>query len=415
MKLKAKHLLYFCVATLTCSAALPGQARAIYLASRNDGRGSGSPTDPYDGASADRYDAILARYPASTDFHYAAGVYQSHGYYYQHENIHAGCRHFGAGVDKTVIRLVAPNHGSAASGLLFGADYNQSADGFEMHNLTLDCNATHNPVFEKGLGAVGAVNIQGNNLLFQNMKIVGFGTGKQGTECFAFFSYPGEYWKGKTFQNIKLDHVTFTAAARGNRDGTTVTTVYASEGVNVQNTQIVNCEFLDLDAEFTYVHALGALYNENNLVRNCTEGGYFETADHQDRTFVFKNNTYQNVRKAVYINCHPNASIGKIIFDNNKVSLRPDIPNNAAVGLNDAGIQPGQTPDRIGSIEFENNTVYLASYGEFSSLCRALSLQSAGRHYSIGQVVASGNKVSGLPTGQPYYIQADLVGKLSIH
>ena len=415
MILKVRPLLYSLLITVTCSATLPSMAGDVYVASRGDGRGSGSQSDPYDGASADGFDWIIAQYPSGTNFHYAAGTYLTHGYHFQRENIHAGCRHYGAGVDKTIIRLVGPESGQQPSGVMFGADYNHSADGFEMHNMTLDCNAGANPIFRNGQGAVGAVNIQGNNILFQNMKIIGFGTGAQGDECFVFFSYPGSYWNGRTFQNIKLDHVTFTAPATGNRDGVSVTTLYAAQGVNVQNTQIVNCQFLDINSDFTYAHALGALDNENNLIRNCTEGGYFETADNQNRTFVFRNNTFQNVRKAIYVNWHPNAYIGSIIFDNNNVSLRPDLPDNAGLGVSDDGLHNGDPSSRIGYIEFENNTLTLASYGEFSSLCRALDLRSPGHHYTIGQVVASGNNASGLPTGTPYNIQSGVVGNLSIH
>jgi len=53
-----------------------------------------------------------------------------------------------------------------------------------LHDLTLDCNASGNPKFRDGIGAVGAVNVVGNNILFSDLKIEHFGTGKRGVECF---------------------------------------------------------------------------------------------------------------------------------------------------------------------------------------------------------------------------------------
>src|SRR5271166_576162 len=164
----------------------------IYLAIRTDGAvGSGTADDPFDASTPERYDGLLGTYFRNTIFHYGPGTYQTTGYHYrQLQSAGPNCKHYGAGIDQTNIQLVGASD-PATEGAIFGSDFDDGiADGFEVQNMTLDCNAAGNPIFVNGLGGVGAINTQGSNILIQNVKVINFGTSHVGTECFVIFIDP---------------------------------------------------------------------------------------------------------------------------------------------------------------------------------------------------------------------------------
>src|SRR5271165_3911444 len=129
----------------------------IYLAVRTDGiAGTGTASNPFDASSAAKYDQLLATYSQNTVFNYAPGTYKTTGWHYRtRTSAGTNCQHFGAGVDQTVIQLVGASD-LTQDGVIFGTDYDATADGFEVQNLTLDCNALGNPKFTNGLGATAA-------------------------------------------------------------------------------------------------------------------------------------------------------------------------------------------------------------------------------------------------------------------
>src|SRR5271165_333245 len=106
-------------------------AKDVYLAVRQDGRrGSGSARDPFDASTAAKYDAILSRFRDGTNFFYSPGIYETTGWYYGiRETASPHCHHFGAGADRTVIRLVGSSK-APLDGVIFGADYGATVDGF---------------------------------------------------------------------------------------------------------------------------------------------------------------------------------------------------------------------------------------------------------------------------------------------
>src|SRR5262249_30625120 len=120
----------------------------IYLAVRTDGiAGTGTASNPFDASTAAKYDKLLATYSQNTVFNYAPGTYQTTGWRFRtRKSAGTNCQHLGAGVDQTVIQLVGANDPSQ-DGIIFGTDYDATADGFQVQNLTLDCNAFGNPKF----------------------------------------------------------------------------------------------------------------------------------------------------------------------------------------------------------------------------------------------------------------------------
>lgn len=403
----AKRKRRFCFALALAFTVLaapgPGMAavagRELYLAVRADGKsGQGTADDSMDASTPEKLDAILARHNAGFTFHYAAGTYQTHGYrFQQRETAFPGCRHFGAGIGKTVIQLVNASE-PVKDGVIFQCDYNHRVDGFEIHDLTLDCNWAHNPMFLRGLSVLGAVNVNGSNVLLQNVKIIGFGTRTPRSECFPVFVYPGHDFTGQRFDNVRIINCIFSNPATGNRDGLSCAVIGADEGVTMTGGVIRGCKFLDVSSDFLYSHAFFAENCEDNYVRNCGQAFYTEPTDKQDYTWVIRNNRFINVETGAFVNWHPGAYLGHIIFENNLVELDPDKPA-AAVTFGEAGLDPSHAPATLGSLTFAHNITRLANGRQHSSWARGLNVVSATHCFTVENVVAVGN-TSDLPKGR---------------
>ena len=392
-------------------------ARDIYLAVRQDGRrGSGSAQDPFDASSAAKYDAILGRFREATNFIYSPGIYETKGGYYRtRQTANPHCHHFGAGADRTVIRLVGSSQ-AATDGVIFAADYDATVDGFELHDLTLDCNASGNPKFRDGIGAVGAISVIGNNLLFSNLKVEHFGTGKRGVECFPVFCYAGAGHAFGRYENIRLENSVFTEPASGNKDGLTCVVIGASTNARVDGA-IVNCRFIHLRSDFSYSHAFAAPLCEGNEVIDCEAGFYLEPADRQFGTWIIRNNRFRDINAAVMVKWHPAGSLNTIQFEDNNVALEGDPePFSVALAVDDTGLKPGDQRPTIAKIIFSNNQISLAepSTDKIAQIA-GLTLVSPEARYSVQELLLE-NNVFRLPPGREMIISpAPVVRSLIQH
>lgn len=384
-------IIAFCVLVSLLSDA--SIARDIYLSVRGDGRrGSGSAQDPFDASSAAKFDAILARFRENANFFYSPGIYETTGGHYRtRPTANPHCHHFGAGVDRTIIRLVGATH-PTEDGTIFYADYDVSVDGFELHNLTLDCNASGNPKFRDGTGAVGAINVVGNNLLFSNLKVEHFGTGKRGVECFPFFCDAGAGHAGAQYANIRLENSLFTEPTTGNKDGLTCAAIGASTNAGIQGA-IVNCRFINLRSDFTYSHAFGAPVCEGNEVIGCEDGFYLEPDDRQSGAWIIRNNRFRDVIAAVMIKWHPEGDLNTIEFENNDVVLEA-VPQRLCAGftVDDSGLKPSDQRPNIAKVIFRNNRINLTqrSKNQDSGIA-GLFLVSREGSYSVGELLLEDN------------------------
>ncbi len=390
-------------------------ARDIYLAVREDGhRGSGSARDPFDASSAAKFDAILARFREDANFFYSPGIYETTGGRYRtRPTANPRCHHFGAGVDRTVIRLIEARH-PTDEGTIFYADYDASVDGFEVHNLTLDCNASGNPKFRDGTGAVGAINVVGNNLLFSNLKVEHFGTGKRGVECFPFFCDAGAGHDGAQYQNIRLENSLFTEPAIGNKDGLTCASIGASTNAQIEGA-IVNCRFINLKSDFSYSHAFGAPLCEGNEVIGCENGFYLEPVDRQFGAWIIWKNRFRDVITAVMVKWHPTGSLNTIQFEENNVVLDAE-PQRTSAGLaiDDSGLRPGDQRPTVAKIIFRNNRVSLAEPSkENTEQIAGLTLVSPEARYSVQELLLE-NNVFRLPLGREMIISPAPVVRIFI-
>ncbi|HEY0790334.1 MAG TPA: carbohydrate-binding protein [Chthoniobacterales bacterium] len=423
---------YFDLNTITLSAgytygaAQPlwytsAAATTVYLAPRTDGKaGSGTASDPYDASSAAKYDALVQRFKSNVDIYYAAGVYLTNGWNNATTTAGTNCRHLGAGIDQTIIRLTS----TATGWVMFAVDYNQRADGFQMYNLTLDANANQNTAFQQHKTSVTQVNINGSNILFKNDKFIGFGTAIQGNECFPFFIGSSGYFAGQTFSHVHLDSCTFTSPATGNQDGCSISTVAADPSVNTVDFLTTNCQFLNVASDFTYCHALCGNICTYNTVNGGDVGWYSEPgswggSNVATAAAVIDHNTFINVNRALLLTFHPNGQWNApVTFSNNTVTM-PNIWSSSVVDINGSvGIFPtvksmsiiGNTIGGVNQKTSDASAYYgvrSSGFGTQGPVIGSLTIQNnhfnsyvpSGQEFSLNtkadpQVTASGNVYS---------------------
>ena len=382
----------------------------VYLAVRQDRHvGSGSAHDPFDASSATKYDELLRRFRENTNFFYGPGIYETKGGYYRtRQTANPHCHHFGAGVDRTIIRLVGASH-PTEDGVIFYADYDATVYGFELHDLTLDCNASGNKKFRDGIGSVTAVNVVGNNMLFSNLKIEHFGTAKRGVECFPLISYPGAGHAGGQFENVRLENSVFTEPATGNKDGLSCAVIAASSSARLEGA-IVNCRFINLKSDFSYSHAFGAALCEGNEVNGSDSGFYLEPDDRQSGTWIIRKNRFRDVITAAMVKWHPTGSLNTIQFEDNDVVLEAEPQRTSvAFAVDDTGLKSGDQRPTIAKIIFRNNRISLAEPSKAQIAQTAgLLLVSLASKYSVGELLLEDNIFS-LPPGREMIISPSSV------
>jgi len=371
----------------------------IYLAVRHDGiAGTGTASNPFDASTAAKYDLLLATHSQNTIFNYAPGTYQTTGWRSRtRKSAGTNCQHLGAGVDQTVIQLVGATD-PTQDGIIFGTDYDATADGFQLRNLTLDCNALGNPKFTSHIGAVGAVSTAGNNILIQGVKVIGFGTGLVGVECFAVLINPGPALSWRSFNNITIDGCVFTNPAQGNQDGLTCVTIAAEAGVTLTNTSITNCWFIDLASDFSYSHAFFAERCTGNYVQNCEIGAYTEPSSVQPDLWVMQNNTFVNVYSAAYVQFHPTGKLQDLEFlYNTVVLLNTTLRTSEAVEIAEPveSISGLRNKPQIVNLIIEGNKVQAASLTDQTNQgYLGFQIQSEHQKYFIDNLTIINNQFS---------------------
>jgi len=123
---------------------------------------NGGTLPPLDGSSPEKawvagpsvaLDAIWHTNQYYDCFFYAPGEFQTTGWKYgERGTVYSGCKHIGAGsggLNPTTLKLVN-TWDPFGEGVIFSAAYGEFTDGFEIHDLVLDCNAENNPKYAVG-------------------------------------------------------------------------------------------------------------------------------------------------------------------------------------------------------------------------------------------------------------------------
>jgi hypothetical protein len=109
--------------------------------------GDGSQADPWTVASPEEFDAQLRKTPAHATIHLGPGVFETYGAGAPGQPgfiVKNGWSIQGAGIDKTVIRLVGclpDEHPGSGIGFIFFSGWGPGVDRIAMRDFTADCNA----------------------------------------------------------------------------------------------------------------------------------------------------------------------------------------------------------------------------------------------------------------------------------
>src|SRR6185503_18248964 len=139
---------------------------------------SGGGIQPLDGTSPERawqagsaaaLDAIWRTNSYYDCFYYASGTYETTGWKFGvRPTALPGCKHIGSGSEgglASIIKLVGTWE-SWGEGIIFGQAHPAAfTDGFELHNLLLDCNAENNPKYSQGEPISLRVPLAGTSLV----------------------------------------------------------------------------------------------------------------------------------------------------------------------------------------------------------------------------------------------------------
>ncbi|MCE0523698.1 MAG: hypothetical protein LV480_12395 [Methylacidiphilales bacterium] len=169
----------------------PGVARAgidrdVWIAIRKDGKaGSGTKSDPFDGSTWSKFDALMKGFGPNLDIHLLPGTFATAGA--DAFIVKAGWKIYGSGEGVTIIQLVTFNLASHVHGILGNSN---DVDGVEVHDLTLDGNHSrlNVPDDHKDDSFCGAV-IYGNDSLIENVETINlYGDGAKGLEEFSILT-----------------------------------------------------------------------------------------------------------------------------------------------------------------------------------------------------------------------------------
>jgi hypothetical protein len=142
------------------------------------------------------FDKILRDLPANTRVNLGPGVFQTRGYAPQGVNSwqpKAGQKIIGAGMDVTTLQLVGASvanqhyHAIGMNVLPSGSTPVPPLDGFEVSDLTIDCNLDNQPL--RGTGqytpvACGAVRVFGSHCRIHRVKAINWGSKTLKEGCF---------------------------------------------------------------------------------------------------------------------------------------------------------------------------------------------------------------------------------------
>jgi hypothetical protein len=158
----------------------PVSAREVWVAVRTDGQaGSGTESDPYDGSTMDKFDAMMgdnSKTPPYTIIHLGPGTFRTA--ITKTWAVKSGWVLEGAGMDNTTVQM-----GGNASGIHGGvscltSDPNSTTDDVVIRDLTCDANwAEISATADTGAGGeknikVGAVTISGSNTLIERVRSI---------------------------------------------------------------------------------------------------------------------------------------------------------------------------------------------------------------------------------------------------
>jgi hypothetical protein len=319
--------------------------REVWIAKRTDGvAGAGTPNDPYDGSTYQKFDALMASFGNYTRINLGPGEYQTHGYAEGAAAWQAkpGMKIIGAGMEATTLKLVgatssyqyyAVGHDLSASGNWVKADF------FEISDLTIDANLAE--CVNISNVAHGAIRLWGDHCRIRRVKVKNWG-GRTGKHCYVISlvtanpSFPAVPAIDPGIEDCVIVDPYLTQGASNPDAATLLHAGLKEEGSNAtalygEGPWIRNC-FLDGGALDAYTNAmigismgwcLGGLV-EGNQIHNLGYGWWAQ----KTKTFdlVVRNNFHKNVHKGFFLDMSDSSEtdLKKLIIEGNTIELHGD-------------------------------------------------------------------------------------------
>ena len=138
--------------------------------------GSGTECDPYQGGTQTVLDSLMSSFPPNTTVHLGPGTFVTNG-----NNggwaPKSGQRIVGAGFDETILKLInassSANLTSVIGAPLIGSSAPSFLNGFEVSDLTLDCNLGGQA---STTVACAAIAVSGSHIYIHRVRVINFGT-----------------------------------------------------------------------------------------------------------------------------------------------------------------------------------------------------------------------------------------------
>lgn len=324
---------------------------AVWIACRTDGvKGSGTASDPYDGSSATKFDALMNILSANTHVRIGPGTFQTSGYAagvsggWQPK---AGMKISGAGLGVTTLQLVNATTTNAHY-FAVGAPTTTPLDYFELSELTIDCALPSNQSV-----ACGAVRVMGNHVRIRDVKCVNWGsriTTQPGFVIALVIADPDTGAPVLTVDDAGIEDCVAVNPSANNTVSGGLVNVFHVGGQEVTGAALTqfgrgpfirNC-FVDCGSPTSPVAeyrglSMGACTGgvvEGNQIHNTRIGGPYQEKLNT-REIIVRHNIYRNVIKGPFWNLGSSSSIGveKLVVEGNQIQLIADTVTPTPVGI----------------------------------------------------------------------------------
>lgn len=322
----------------------------IWIAQRSGQKGTGTLNDPFDGSTADKFDARMKELPGPTLVHLGPGTFETNGYSDDLADpwqIRAGMRIVGSGMNATILKLV---NATTANAQYFAIGHRLTTgspavpnpmDLCEVSDLTIDAN------LQSGSSvACGAVRLMGNHVKVQRVRAKNWGTTSSTKPCFVIAVLTADRSSAGMFEAVNAG-IDRCVADQPAPYGSAVAAYLSAPAITVLH---VGGKESAADNAEAYGRACyirnsfvdcGSLANpltpdirglsmgwcragvvEGNQAHNIRIGGPYQDKA-TSREITVRNNSYRNVRRGPWWKLGLNGSVGTRSISLTKVSSSP--------------------------------------------------------------------------------------------
>ena len=370
--------------------------REVWIGVRGDGvAGTGTQSDPHDGSTQPKFDALMAAIPPNNAIHLGPGTFITQGIVPK-----SGWTLYLT--DKTTLRLEVLASIPGQKWSILGAGSRTPVSNIRIEGGLWDCNL-QNQKIPMAAQAVSFISGEGN-ITIKKIKVINWGSTLERAECFVV----GVFNVGSTksvAKNVVLDGIEVTQPAPLPHRGTSsLIGAHGQDPVNpktlssgwIQKVEIKNCYVHDFDLPLmtasiqmgSWCHGVHIHHNriENLGPKSDTLFGCYLDTGASDNVLVEKN-LFSGVVHGVWASLSTPHPVKNWIIRNNRILIN----RNYSSG----GIELRGENTTIRNVLIENNTIASATGKSLTAYGIALEKVSGGvlRHNVIDDINGSAHIV----------------------